>query len=41
MPGRGGAETWLLYANAAWSEAHIEEAAETVAEPLTGPAQQK
>ena len=29
-PGRGAAETWLLHANAAWSEAHLEDDAEHV-----------
>ena len=33
-PGRGGTETWLLHANAAWSEVHIDEDAQTVAELL-------
>ena len=30
-PGRGGSESWLLHANAAWSEAHIELDAASVA----------
>ncbi|MDT9002386.1 NAD(P)-binding protein [Paucibacter sp. APW11] len=30
-PGRGGAETWLLHAEAEWSEAHLEQASEQVA----------
>ncbi|MDO9597525.1 MAG: NAD(P)-binding protein [Azoarcus sp.] len=29
-PGRGAAETWLLHANAAWSEAHMEDDADRV-----------
>jgi hypothetical protein len=29
-PGRGAAETWLLHANAAWSEAHLEDDADRV-----------
>ena len=33
-PGRSGAETWLLHANAEWSEAHIAEDAERVASAL-------
>lgn len=33
-PGRSGMETWLLHATAEWSEAHIEEAPESVAEVL-------
>lgn len=33
-PGRDGAETWLLHATAEWSEAHIEDAPEAVAEAL-------
>jgi renalase len=30
-PGRRGAETWVLQASAAWSEAHLEDSAERVA----------
>lgn len=33
-PGRDGEETWLLHASAEWSEAHIEEKPEVVAEIL-------
>lgn len=33
-PGRDGDETWLLHASAEWSEAHIEETPEVVAEIL-------
>ena len=33
-PGRSGAETWLLHANAEWSEAHLAEDAERVASAL-------
>ena len=33
-PGRDGRETWLLHATAVWSEAHIEDDADTVAEAL-------
>jgi len=33
-PGRSGMETWLLHATAEWSEAHIEDAPESVAEVL-------
>lgn len=33
-PGRDGTETWLLHATAEWSEAHIEETPEAVAEVL-------
>ena len=29
-PGRGAAETWLLHANAEWSEAHLEDDADRV-----------
>ena len=35
-PGRAGEETWLLHATAEWSEAHIEDAVETVAATLLG-----
>ncbi len=44
-PGRTGPETWLLHASAEWSEAHIEDSAESVTaaliaafEALGGPA---
>jgi renalase len=30
-PGRSGAECWLLHASAAWSEAHLEQGADSVA----------
>lgn len=33
-PGRTGAESWLLHASAAWSEAHLEQSAEEVAAQL-------
>lgn len=33
-PGRDGTETWLLHATAEWSEEHIEDAPESVAEVL-------
>lgn len=33
-PGRSGPETWLLHASAEWSEAHLEDAAESVAAML-------
>ena len=33
-PGRQGMETWVLHANAEWSEAHIEESAARVAQEL-------
>lgn len=33
-PGRSGDETWLLHARAEWSEAHLEEDAESVAATL-------
>ena len=33
-PGRPGPETWLLHAEAEWSEAHVGEAPERVAAPL-------
>lgn len=33
-PGRGGPETWLLHASAEWSEAHLEQSADSVAETL-------
>lgn len=33
-PGRTGAETWLLHASAEWSEAHIEDNAESVTAAL-------
>ena len=33
-PGRDGEETWLLHATAEWSEAHIDDASEAVAEAL-------
>jgi renalase len=33
-PGRNGEETWLLHAQAEWSEAHLEENPETVAAAL-------
>lgn len=33
-PGRDGPETWLLHANAQWSESHLEESAENVASAL-------
>lgn len=33
-PGRLGAETWLLHASAEWSEAHLEDTPEAVAEAL-------
>jgi renalase len=33
--GRAGAETWVLHARAGWSDEHLEDAAETVAEALT------
>ena len=33
-PGRTGLETWVVHADAVWSEAHIEESAERVAEQL-------
>jgi predicted NAD/FAD-dependent oxidoreductase len=33
-PGREGKETWLLHATAEWSEAHIEDTPEAVAEIL-------
>lgn len=33
-PGRTGAESWLLHASAAWSEAHLERGAEDVAARL-------
>ncbi|MDL2355875.1 MAG: FAD-dependent oxidoreductase, partial [Pseudomonadota bacterium] len=33
-PGRGGAESWLLHASAAWSETHIEDDADSVAAHL-------
>lgn len=33
-PGRDGPETWLLHANAEWSESHLEESAERVATAL-------
>lgn len=35
-PGRSGLETWAVHASAAWSEAHIEDDAETVATELIG-----
>lgn len=34
-PGRGGSESWLLHASAAWSATHLEDDAHTVAEALT------
>ena len=33
-PGRIGPETWVLHADAVWSEAHIEDTAESVAESM-------
>jgi predicted NAD/FAD-dependent oxidoreductase len=33
-PGRGGPETWLLHAGAQWSEAHLEQDADSVAAEL-------
>ncbi len=33
-PGRDGTETWLLHATAEWSEAHIEDSADSVAATL-------
>ena len=33
-PGRSGPETWLLHASAEWSEAHLEDAADSVAAML-------
>ena len=33
-PGRGGSETWLLHATAQWSEARLEQAADSVAAEL-------
>lgn len=33
-PGRNGKETWLLHANASWSEAHIEDESDVVAQSL-------
>ncbi len=33
-PGRGGPETWLLHASAQWSEAHLEQDADSVAAEL-------
>lgn len=33
-PGRGGAEIWVLHASAEWSEAHLEQDADTVAVAL-------
>jgi renalase len=33
-PGRGARETWLLHANAAWSDAHLESNAEDIAAQL-------
>lgn len=33
-PGRDGAETWLLHATAEWSEAHIDDTPEGIAEAL-------
>lgn len=33
-PGRGSQETWLLHASAEWSEAHLEQDAESVAKEL-------
>ncbi len=33
-PGRTGPETWLLHANAPWSEAHLEDSPEAVANTL-------
>jgi predicted NAD/FAD-dependent oxidoreductase len=33
-PGRAGSETWLLHASAEWSEAHIEDSAESVTAAL-------
>lgn len=33
-PGRGMPETWLLHANAEWSEAHLEDTADAVAKDL-------
>ena len=33
-PGRAGPETWLLHASAEWSEAHLEQSADSVAETL-------
>ena len=33
-PGRTGSETWLLHASAEWSEAHIEDSAESVTTAL-------
>lgn len=33
-PGRSGQHCWLLHASAAWSDAHIEDSADTVAEAL-------
>lgn len=33
-PGRSGPETWLLHANAEWSESQLDAPAEIVAEPL-------
>ncbi|KRD15108.1 NAD/FAD-dependent oxidoreductase [Acidovorax sp. Root267] len=35
-PGRTGAETWLLHATAEWSDAHIEDNAESVIATLLG-----
>ncbi len=35
-PGRTGEETWVLQASAAWSEAHLEDSAESVAAILIG-----
>lgn len=34
-PGRAAIETWVVQASAAWSEAHLEETAEAVADALT------
>ncbi|MDY7108837.1 MAG: FAD-dependent oxidoreductase [Planctomycetota bacterium] len=34
-PGRGAAESWVLHAGPAWSEAHLEDARETVVTALT------
>ncbi len=33
-PGRGGQETWVLHASADWSEAHLEQDADSVADSL-------
>lgn len=35
-PERGGAETWVLHASPAWSEAHLEDGADDVAADLAG-----